>query len=145
MSNMWRRKDGGQPSAFPEVAWGLPFEMEDFPYPQRFHAQWFWESGFDKHPILGLEDMRDWNFRAIYGAFNAMKNRGGEAEHANTKLEWGAYIGGPRESRQLLGDPVLTREDTVAKKEFPDSTVPTTWDIDLHYPKEQYAKGAARD
>jgi len=142
---MWRRKDGGQPSAFPEVAWGLLFEIEDFSYPQRFHAQWFWESGFDKHPILGLEDMRDWNFRAIYGAFNAMKNRGGKAEHANTKLEWGAYIGRPRESRQLLGDLVLTREDIVAKKEFPDSTVPTTWDIDLHYPKEHYAKGASRD
>ncbi len=78
MSNMWRWKDTGQPSAFPETPWALPLEMEDFPYPQRFHAQWFWESGFNKHPILGLEDMRDWNFRALYGAFNAMKNRGGK-------------------------------------------------------------------
>lgn len=34
----------------------------------------------------------------------------------------------------------LTREDIVSKKLFPDGTVPTTWDIDLHYPKEQYAK-----
>ena len=145
MSNMWRWKDAGTPSAFPETPWALPLEMEDFPYPQRFHAQWFWESGFNKHPILGLEDMRDWNFRAIYGAFNAMKNRGGKAEHANAKLEWVAYIGGPRESRQLLGDVILTREDIVAKKEFPDGTVPTTWDIDLHYPKEQFAKKFADD
>ena len=140
MSNMWRWKEGDQPSAFPEVPWALPMEMEDFPYPQRFHAQWFWESGFNKHPILGLEDMRDWNFRAIYGAFNAMKNRGGKADHAKARLEWVAYIGGPRESRQLLGDVVLTREDIAQKKEFPDGTVPTTWDIDLHYPKEQFAK-----
>ena len=145
MSNLWRWKDAGQPSAFPEVPWALPLEMEDFPYPQRFHAQWFWESGFNKHPILGLEDMRDWNFRAIYGAFNAMKNRGGKAEHANAKLEWVAYIGGTRESRQLLGDVLLTREDIVDKKEFPDGTVPTTWDIDLHYPKEQFAKGVAKE
>jgi len=145
MSNMWRWKDAGTPSTFPETPWALPLDMEDFPYPQRFHAQWFWESGFNKHPILGLEDMRDWNFRAIYGAFNAMKNRGGKAEHPNAKLEWVAYIGGPRESRQLLGDVVLTQEDIVEKKEFPDATVPTTWDIDLHYPKEQYVKGAAKD
>ena len=145
MSNMWRWKDAGTPSAFPQTTWALPMEMEDFPYPQRFHAQWFWESGFNKHPILGLEDMRDWNFRAIYGAFNAMKNRGGKAEHANAKLEWVAFIGGPRESRQLLGDVILTREDIAGKKEFPDGTVPTTWDIDLHYPKEQFAKGIAKD
>ena len=145
MSNMWRWKDAGTASAFPETPWALPLDMDDFPYPQRFHAQWFWESGFNKHPILGLEDMRDWNFRAIYGAFNAMKNKGGKAEHANAKLEWVAFIGGPRESRQLLGDVVLTEDDIVSKKEFPDATVPTTWDIDLHYPKEQYAKDAAKD
>jgi hypothetical protein len=140
MSNMWRWANAGVATTFPETPWALPLEMEDFPYPQRFHAQWFWESGFNKHPIIGLEDMRDWNFRAIYGAFNAMKNRGGKAEHANAKLEWVAYIGGPRESRQLLGDVILTREDIAGKKEFPDGAVPTTWDIDLHYPKEQFAQ-----
>ena len=30
---------------------------------------------------------------AAYGAWNAMKNKGGKAEHANAKLEWLAYIG----------------------------------------------------
>jgi hypothetical protein len=145
MSNMWRWKQTDAAAPFPGVPWALPLGMEDFPYPQRFHAQWFWESGFNKHPILGLEDMRDWNFRAIYGAWNAMKNGGGKAEHVNAKLEWVAYIGGPRESRQLLGDVVLTREDIVDKKAFPDGTVPTTWDIDLHYPKEQYTKGDAKE
>jgi hypothetical protein len=140
MSNMWRWADAGSPVAFPETPWALNLEMEDFPYPQRFHAQWFWESGFDIHPIYGLEETRDWNLRAIYGAFNAMKNRGGKDQHANAKLEWVAYIGGTRESRQLIGDLLLTREDITEKKQYPDGTVPTTWDIDLHYPKEQYTK-----
>lgn len=146
MSNMWRWMDTGAPTKFPELEWALPLALEDFPYPQRFHAQWFWESGFNKHPIEGLEDMRDWNLRAVFGAFSAMKNKGDDenrTKHAGAKLEWVAYIGGPRESRQLLGDVVLTQEDIVDKKEFPDATVPTTWDIDLHYPKEQYAKGVA--
>lgn len=146
MSNMWRWTDTGAPTTFPKVEWALPLELDDFPYPQRFHAQWFWESGFNKHPIEGLEDMRDWNLRAAFGAFSAMKNKGDEAnraKHAGAKLEWLAYIGGPRESRQLLGDVVLTEKDIVEKKIFPDATVPTTWDIDLHYPKEQYAKGVA--
>lgn len=140
MSNMWRWEDTGAPQSFPEVPWALSMAMEDFPYPKRFHAEWFWEGGFNLDPIYGLEETRDWNFRAVYGAWNTMKNKEGKAEHVNAKLEWIAYVGGTRESRQLLGDIVLTREDIVEKHPYPDGTVPTTWDIDLHYPKEQYAK-----
>ncbi len=140
MSNLWRWEDAGSPQSFPEVPWALDMLMDDFPYPRRGHAEWFWESGFNLHPIYGLEETRDWNLRAIFGAWNAMKNKDGKAEHVNGKLEWIAYIGGTRESRQLLGDVVLTRDDIADKKPFPDGTVPTTWDIDLHYPKEQYAK-----
>ena len=140
MSNMWRWDNAQAPQSFPEGPWALDLEMEDFPYPRRGHAEWFWESGFNAHPLLDLEHTRDWNLRAIFGAWNAIKNKGGKAEHANAKLEWIAYIGGTRESRQLLGDVLLTREDIESKKHFPDGTVPTTWDIDLHYPKEQYAK-----
>jgi hypothetical protein len=140
MSNMWRWKDTGAPVAFPATPWALSLEMEDFPYPKRFHAEWFWESGFNLHPLNDLELTRDWNLRAVFGAFNAMKNGSGAQEHRNADLEWVAYVGGTRESRQLLGDVVLTREDIASKKPFPDGTVPTTWDIDLHYPKEQYAK-----
>ncbi|MFN3487409.1 MAG: FAD-dependent oxidoreductase, partial [Planctomycetota bacterium] len=33
-----------------------------------------------------------------------------------------------------------TRDDIVNRRPFPDGCVPTTWDIDLHYPKEQYMK-----
>jgi len=139
MSNMWRWKNGDAPQAFPETPWALDLTMDDFPYPKR-NGEWFWESGFDKHPLDGLEDMRDWNLRAVFGAFNAMKNRDGKDQHANARLEWVAYIGGTRESRQLIGDVVLTEDDIVKKKVYPDGTVPTTWDIDLHYPKEQYAK-----
>lgn len=145
MSNMWRWKDAGAPLPFPLTPWALDLSMDDFPYPRRGHAEWFWESGFNKHPILELESTRDWNLRAIFGAFNAMKNKDGKAEHANAKLEWVAHIGGTRESRQLLGDVILTREDISTKKMFPDGTVPTTWDIDLHYPKEQYAKKFPED
>ena len=140
MSNMWRFKDAGTPQPFPQVPWALPLEMADFPYPKRNHAEWFWETGFNKHPLNDLEFVRDWNLRAAFGAFSAMKTKEEKDKHVNAKLEWVAYVGGTRESRQLLGDVILTREDIVAKKQFDDGCVPTTWDIDLHYPKEQYAK-----
>lgn len=145
MSNMWRWEDGKEPAKFPETPWALDMTMDDFPYPKRNHAEWFWESGFDKHPLHDLEYTRDWNFRAIYGAFNAMKNKDGAKEHPNAKLQWVAYVGGTRESRQLLGDVILTRDDINDKKPFPDGCVPTTWDIDLHYPREQYMKKFPED
>lgn len=139
MSNMWRWSEGDKPTTFPATPWALPLEMKDFPYPNRGKAEWFWESGFFRHPIMDLEYIRDWNLRAAYGAFNAMKNGGGKDKHANAKLDWVAYVGGNRESRLVKGDVVLTREDIVNKKEYPDGAVPTTWDIDLHEPKEQFA------
>ncbi|MCA9219202.1 MAG: FAD-dependent oxidoreductase, partial [Planctomycetales bacterium] len=140
MSNMWVWDEADEPVAFPETPWALDLTMKDFPYPRDHHGQWFWESGFDKDPLDGAEAIRDWNLRAVYGAFNAMKNRDGAADHRNARLAWIAYIGGPRESRRLMGDVVLTQEDIVDKRKFPDGCVPSTWSIDLHYPKKQYAE-----
>ncbi|QEG23461.1 FAD-dependent oxidoreductase [Mariniblastus fucicola] len=140
MSNMWAWGEGKEPVEFPETPWALELKMEDFPYPRDHHGQWFWESGFDKDALGDAEGIRDWNLRAVYGAFNAMKNEDGAEQHKTAFLTWIAYIGGPRESRRLMGDVVLTKEDIVGKREFKDGCVPSTWSIDLHYPKKQYAK-----
>lgn len=140
MSNMWAWAEGGESVTYPDTPWALDLNMADFPYPRDHHGQWFWESGFDKDPLGGAEGIRDWNLRAVYGAFNAMKNRDGADKHETAYLTWIAYIGGPRESRRLMGDIVLTSEDVVAKRDFKDGCVPSTWSIDLHYPKEQFAK-----
>ncbi|MCM2371814.1 FAD-dependent oxidoreductase [Aporhodopirellula aestuarii] len=139
MSNMWSWAEGESTKTFPETPWALDLTMSDFPYPRDHHGQWFWESGFDIDPIGQAEAIRDWNLRAVYGAFNAMKNRDGADNHRTAELTWVAYIGGPRESRRIMGDVVLTQDDVVSKREFPDGCVPSTWSIDLHYPKKQYA------
>jgi len=147
MSNMWVWSHDTAPRAFPETPWALDLTMDDFPYTktgksdmaQKNKGEWFWESGFNKHPINDLELIRDWNLRAVFGAFNAMKNRDGKAEHPNAKLDWVAYIGGTRESRRIMGDVVLTHDDLITKREFPDGCVPSTWSIDLHFPRKEYA------
>lgn len=139
MSNMWTWDELEKPTEFPETPWALELAMEDFPYPRDHHGQWFWESGFNKDAVDDAEGIRDHNLRAVYGAFNAMKNRDGADEHKNAILTWIAYIGGPRESRRLLGDIILTQGDVVSKRNFVDGVVPSTWSIDLHYPKKQYA------
>ena len=147
MSNMWVWSNAAEPRRFPETPWALNLNMDDFPYPKMGRAdmadkgkgEWFWESGFNKHPINDLELIRDWNLRAVFGAFNAMKNRDGKADHPKAKLDWVAYIGGTRESRRIVGDVMLTHEDILSKREFPDGCVPSTWSIDLHFPKKEYA------
>jgi hypothetical protein len=140
MSNMWAWTNDKNDFNYPKTPWALDLNMADFPYPRNFHGPWFWESGYDKDALGDAEGIRDWNLRAVFGAFNAMKNRDGANEHKNSKLTWVAYVGGPRESRRLLGDVILTEEDVVSKKDFPDGFVPSTWSIDLHYPKKQYAQ-----
>jgi hypothetical protein len=140
MSNMWAWDKAESTRKFPETPWALPLKMGMFPYPNNHHGQWFWEGGFDKDPLNDAEAIRDWNFRAVYGAFTAMKHGHRAEEHDTAYLTWMAYIGGTRESRRLLGDVILTEEDIVSKRQFPDGTVPSTWSIDLHYPKKQYAR-----
>ncbi len=140
MSNMWTWDEGTQPASYPKTPWALELAMKDFPYPREHHGQWFWESGFDKDALGDAEGIRDWNLRAVYGAFNAMKNGDGADKHQTAFLTWVAFIGGPRESRRLLGDVILTQDDIVNKKNYPDGCVPSTWSIDLHYPKQQFAE-----
>ena len=167
MSNMWVMQNLKKPVSWPGTPWSLQMTLDDFPEPRALapvgkknaanqtgfdlgytpvpnpdeyvHGEWFWESGFDKHPINDLELIRDHNFRAVYGAVSALKTLSAE-KYANYDLTWLAYIGGPRESRRIVGDLVLNGEDMVNGVIHPDGCVPTTWDQDLHYPKEQYAK-----
>jgi hypothetical protein len=150
MSNMWFYQDADQASTWPATPWALPLEMGDFPLLQKskskiddkpfMKAEWFWESGFDKDPIKDLEYIRDWNFRAMYGAFSALKNGPQKDKYALAELKWASHVGGPRESRLFDGDLILTKQDIVERKDFEDGCVPTTWDIDLHYAREEYAK-----
>jgi hypothetical protein len=151
MSNMWKWEEANSSRDWPDTPWALQLSMGDFPPTKKaegptpfWKGEWFWESGFNKHPIKELESMRDWNLRAVYGAFSAMKREQKE-KFANAELVWVAAIGGTRESRLLDGDVILTRENIEQQKAFPDGCVPTTWDIDLHYPKEQYAKKFPQD
>lgn len=167
MSNMWVMQNLKHPVTWPATPWALPLKLEDFPEPKALapvgkknkenmtgynlgytpvpdpedyvHGEWFWESGFDKHPINDLELIRDHNFRAVYGAVSALKTLKAD-KYADFDLTWLAYIGGPRESRRIVGDMILNGEDMVKGIIHPDGCVPTTWDQDLHYPKEQYAK-----
>ncbi|MBI5831616.1 MAG: FAD-dependent oxidoreductase [Armatimonadetes bacterium] len=147
--NLWNVKDRGTPQDFPRCPWAL--DLSDKPFPGRNKDRpdpdqlggWYWESGFSRHPIDEMEYIRDWNFRAMYGAWDALRNV--DKVLPNHALNWSAHILGKRESRRLMGDVVLTVEEIRAGRQYPDGCVPTGWSIDLHYPDERYQKGFEGD
>jgi hypothetical protein len=131
-------------SPFPRCPWALDLAAQPFPGRSKIKPDplklggWNWESGFDRDPINEMEYIRDWNFRAMYGAWDAMKN----VDHVlpKYKLNWAAYILGKRESRRLMGDVILTIDDLRQARKFPDACVPSGWKVDLHVSDQRYDK-----
>jgi hypothetical protein len=139
---------------FPRCPWAIDLSDKPFPGRAKFTAQvppadkenplanlggWFWESGFDKNSIDDIERIRDLNFRAMYGAWDALKNV--DKLYPNHRLGWAAFIAGKRESRRLMGDVVLTEEDFRKGTVFNDPAFPNTWDIDIHSEHPEFNKG----
>lgn len=152
--NLWNVKETGKDTAFPRCPWAL--DLSDKPFPGRggpsdvyagkgidVLGAWYWESGFDHDPIQNREYIRDWNFRAMYGAWDCLKNV--DQRYPTHTLNWAAYISGPRESRRLLGPVVLSREDLLSDRAFEDACVVTGWDMDLHLPHPRYVAGFEGD
>jgi hypothetical protein len=65
MSNMWYFQQEDAAHAWPETPWALALEAGDFPNTPKskseingkpfYKGEWFWESGFSKHPLNELE------------------------------------------------------------------------------------------
>ena len=138
-SNMWYLEDTGSPAPFPRCPWALDLSQRPFPTELDRLGKWFWESGFDQDTVGEAEAIRDHNFRAMFGAWDSLKNV--KKLYPNHRLAWAAAISGKRESRRLLGDVILTKDDVLEGREFPDGCVASTWSIDLHYPNPKYASG----
>ncbi|MCF7567055.1 FAD-dependent oxidoreductase [Sabulilitoribacter arenilitoris] len=136
---------------FPRCPWAIDLSDKPFPGRKNYKGQWgaedplgnlggwFWESGFDKNPITDVEKIRDLNFRAMYGAWDALKNV--DKLYPNYRLGWSAFIAGKRESRRLMGDVVLDGDDFVKQTQFSDPAFPCSWEIDLHHPHESFDEG----
>lgn len=149
LMSQYEKGEFAQP--FPRCPWAL--DLSDKPFPGRlkgkaknqlsdlkkFANMWFWESGFDKDQVKDIELIRDHNFRAIYGAWDALKNVDGL--YANLRLGWVAFIAGKRESRRLMGDIKLDAEHFTKNKNWPDEAFPCSWSIDLHTPEKRYQAG----
>jgi len=142
--------EGNVAAPFPSCPWALNLKDKPFPGRKNWNAQWkntpmsnlgdwFWESGFDKDMVTDIERIRDLNFRAMYGAWDVLKNIDGL--YPNHRLGWAAFIAGKRESRRLLGDLILTGNDFRKSVKYPDAAFPCSWHIDVHSPHPSFSKG----
>lgn len=135
---------------FPHCPWAL--DLKDKPFPGRkgvktfgkeglasFANMWYWESGFNKDQINEIELIRDHNLRAMYGAWDVLKNVDGM--YPTHRLGWVAFIAGKRESRRLMGDVILDAQDFKQQRKFEDGAFPCSWHVDLHTPKTEFKEG----
>jgi hypothetical protein len=139
---------------FPRCPWAVDLSDKPFPGRRGLKGQWadtplgnlggwFWESGFQNDMLDEIERIRDQNFRAMYGAWDALKNVDGL--YPNHRLGWAAFIAGKRESRRLLGDVILAGDDFRSGRPFPDGAFPCSWHIDIHTPHPDFADGHRGD
>lgn len=139
-TNLWNIEDTGKPTSFPRCEWALDLTSKPFPgrkgefeSPNDRYASlwgWFWESGYSLDPFKESERSRDNNFRAMYGAWDCLKNV--DKVYPNHKIKSSTYIQGKRESRRLLGDIILNTIDLKTNKKYDDGFVPVSWSIDVH-------------
>lgn len=141
---------GDYDQPFPRCPWAL--DLSDKPFPgrkgvttfgkeglQSFANMWYWESGFNKDQVNDIELIRDHNFRAMYGAWDVIKNV--DKMYPKHRLGWAAFIAGKRESRRLMGDVVLDANDFKTQRVFEDAAFPCSWHVDLHTPKKEFQEG----
>lgn len=135
-SVQWYSTENKRPSSFPRFNYGVTFNAANSE--KVTMGEWTWETGMNRDQIEEAEYIRDYGLLVVYSNWSFLKNEyTGKDKYAGRSLKWVAYIAGKRESRRLLGDYVLTENDLIQAKIYPDATGSTTWTIDLHYPDPQ--------
>lgn len=130
----WWSRNRGHAVSFPECEWAIQFNEESSEKMTR-GSNW-WETGFLYDQVNEAEYIRDYLFRAIYGNWAFLKNQSREkGNYANLELETVFYVAGKRESRRLVGDVLLTQQDTEgAYIKYDDAFVTCTYNLDQHFP-----------
>lgn len=138
-SVQWYSCENSADTLFPDFQYGIKFDEASAQ--KVLMGEWTWETGMSYDQVEDAERIRDYGLAVIYSNWSFLKNKSSVSEsYAKRYLNWVAFIAGKRESRRLLGDIVLTENDIIQKKKYPDATAATTWSIDLHYPDPENSK-----
>ncbi len=138
-------KDVGKPVPFEAPGWAYKFLSDkDLLYRPHVHFYrnetfWWIEYGGTKDTIADAEEIRDELIKIVYGVIDHIKNRGDHGAETYA-VDWIGVIPGKRESRRFIGDYILTQNDVVSLKRFPDAIAYTGWPIDIHPPEGIWSK-----
>jgi len=136
----WKAKPGEGTTTFPDVPWATAISKDR----AAISGDWMWEYGHQRDMISEAEEIRDYLFRSIYGAFATAKRVGvakpkiSVEEMATYALKHVNYILGKRESRRLLGDTIMTQMDCWETPEKADKVAVSNNPFDVHTPTEKY-------
>jgi hypothetical protein len=143
-SILFLAKDAGHPVAFHPPSFAHKFTEKDF-RPGRNPVRefdwvkggfWFVEWGGTFDTIHDNEQIKFELLKIAYGVFDYLKNDPALKEkNKNYTLEWIGTIPGKRESRRFVGDYVMTEQDIVERRDFPDAIAFGGWNLDDHAPK----------
>ena len=93
---------------------------------------WWIELGGDWPDLVRqTEEIHDELMATVFGVWDHLKN-GGDHGVANYELDWVGVVAGNRESRRLIGDYVLTENDVLNNRVFPDAVAYGGWPMDIH-------------
>ncbi len=138
-SVQWYSREKETKVNFPDIDWGLDFNNDNCEKVKM--GEWTWETGMMIHQVDEFERVRDYGMMVVFSNWSFLKNRSKFKEgYTESKLEWVAYVAGKRESYRLVGDLLLTEQDLIKDKIYPDGTACSTWTIDLHYPDPKNTK-----
>lgn len=90
---------------------------------------WIEIPGEGENIIEEYEEIRDQLVSAIYGVWDHIKN-GGDHGAENYELAWVGMLPGTRESRRMECDYMLTENDILDGRSFPDKVAYGGWPID---------------
>ncbi len=130
-------RDVGKPVPFRPPPWAKKYPADNITLKKRFHdrlpGHWWIEVGFPYNVISDNEKIRDELLRHVLGVWDHLKN---QEDHGfnNYALDWIGKVPGKRESRRIIGDYMLTGNDIMQGKIFPDAVVHGGWYFDLHTP-----------
>lgn len=139
-------RDTGRPVAFTRPAFAIDAvtaipRWRQFTPKQQGCQFWWIEHGGRLDTVHDTHTIKWELWRIVYGVWDHIKNSGRFPEAETLTLEWVGMIPGKRESRRFEGDVILTQQDLVERREWPDAVSYGGWAVDLHPPEGVYAAG----
>ncbi len=95
---------------------------------------WWVELGGEQDTLADAEEINRELLASIYGVWDYIKNSG-KFDSKTWEIDWVGFLAGKRENVRYVGDYVLTENDLLESKVFPDEVGYGGWTMDDHDPK----------